>query len=108
MARNSPLHNADDIIGPSVERTIAAINAPEFDAGLIALARVLAHAIDRMSPNERATMLGQTAPQLFRVLNELERRAQARRDPAAGQAENPVDQMRRANAARRAKPQGAA
>lgn len=101
MPHKPALHSADNLVGPGVEATIAAIEAPASDAGLVSLARVLANAIDRMSNAERAALMGQTSPQLFRVLEALEKRHQARKGPAAGQAENPVQQLRRAHAARR-------
>lgn len=101
MARKPSLHSADDLVGPGVEATIAAIEAPDSDAGLISLARVLANSIDRMSNNERSLMLGQTVPALFRVLEALEKRAVARRGAAAGKAVNPIQEMRRTHAARR-------
>lgn len=103
MARKPALHSADDLIGPGVEQTIAALGPPESDAGLVALARVLANAVDRMSNAERAAMLGQTTPQLLRVLVELEKRAAARRGPAARKTDNPIQAMRRAHAAGRAR-----
>jgi hypothetical protein len=79
---------------------------PESYAALVALVRILAHSVDRMSNQERAAMLGQTAPQVLRVLQELEKRAQARRGSDAGKAPNPVQEMRRAHAAMM-KPRGA-
>lgn len=103
MARKPALHEADDLLEPSVETTIAAIGPLDSDAALVALARILAHAVDRMSNQERAAMLGQTAPQVLRVLVELDKRAQRRRGPAGqgrDQPENPVRAMRRAHAAR--------
>ena len=61
MARKPALHDADDLIAPGVEATIAALDPPPSDAGLVSMARVLAHAVDRMGNAERAAMLGQTA-----------------------------------------------
>jgi hypothetical protein len=101
MAHKPPLHSADDLVGPGVEATIAALDPPDSDAGLVSLARVLAAAIDRMTNTERAVMLGQTSPQLFRTLEALEKRAAVRRGAAAGKAVNPIQEMRRAHAARR-------
>lgn len=100
MTRKPVLHSADDLLAPGLEVTLAAIDPPESDRGLVALARVLAKTLDRMSPAERSAMLGQTAPQLFRCLESLEKRYQARRVPAA-EVENPIAAMRAERARRR-------
>ena len=65
---------------------------------LVAMARVTAHAVDRMGNHERQLMLGQTAPQLLRVLVELHKRA-AERAKAAGKPvqDNPIEALRRAH-----------
>ena len=98
MAHKPPLRAADDLLAPAVERTIEAIDAPEQDAAVVALARVLARAVDRMPDGQRAVMLGQTAPQLLKVLNELEERARRRRTIQPG-APNRLQQLRAARAA---------
>lgn len=100
MARRPALHSADDLLAPAIERTIAAVDPPESDAALVALARIMARTVDRMTDAERAVMLGQTAPQVLRVLVELEQRARCRREPAGRPAAaNPVRDMRRQHAA---------
>ena len=101
MARKPALHAADDLLMPAVEATITAISPPDSDAALVGLARVLAHAVDRMGNAERAAMLGQTAPQLLRVLVELHKRAEVRAK-AAGKPvpDNPIEKLRRAHAGR--------
>lgn len=101
MTRKPALHDADDLIAPGVEATIAALDPPPSDAGLVSMARVLAHAVDRMGNAERAAMLGQTFPGLLRVLQELNKRADARQKTAGKPADgNPVQEMRKAHARR--------
>jgi len=95
MARKPALHDADDLLTPALERAVEAIGPPATDDALVALARILAHSIDRMSNAERRAMLGQTAPQVLRVLNELETRAASRRKPADGPPSK-LDELRRA------------
>jgi len=99
MARKAPLHSADDLLTPALDRAIEALGPPETDAALVALARILARTVDRMSNAERAAMIGQTAPQVLRVLVELEKRAQQRRGPERARTVNPVRDMRKAHAA---------
>jgi len=102
MARKPPLHSADELLLPAVERTIAAVDPPESDDALCAVLRVLAGTLDRMSNAERRAMLGQTIPAFQRALVELEDRRRRRAGPAAApRVENPVDAMRRSHAARR-------
>ncbi|MGO8958704.1 MAG: hypothetical protein ACLQFR_15245 [Streptosporangiaceae bacterium] len=98
MTRKPPLHAADDLLTPALERAIADIDPPATDDALVALARILAHSIDRMSNDERRAMLGQTAPQVLRVLNEVEERAAKRRKPAEGPPSK-LQQLRAARAA---------
>jgi hypothetical protein len=100
MAPKPALHPADELISPALARTVKAIDPPDSDDALVALARVLAGTIDRMSNAERAAMIGQTAPQMIKVLDMLEDRARRRREPAAPKAVNPVRDMRAAHAAR--------
>jgi hypothetical protein len=98
MPRRPPLHAADDLLAPALERAVEAIGPPESDAALVALARILARTVDRMSDAERAVMIGQTAPQVLKVLNELEERAGKRRRPEPRQPSK-LDALRAARAA---------
>ncbi len=100
MPRRPALHSVDDLAGPGLEQALAALGPPPEDAGLVALARVLAGTLDKMSDAERRAMLGQTVPAYFRCLVELEKRAAARREPA-GKAGNPIAVMRTEHARRR-------
>lgn len=100
MPRKPVLHDADDLISPSLELAIAATDPPDADAGLVALARILARALDRMSDAERRAMLGQTSPQLLRVLVELDRRAQ-RRGSRPAEPESGLERLRASHASRR-------
>jgi hypothetical protein len=95
MPRNSVLRPADELISPALERTIAAVDPPDSDAALIALLRMLAGTLDRMSPAELRAMAGQTAPQLHRGLVELEARAARRRTPDRRQPSQ-LDRLRAA------------
>jgi hypothetical protein len=87
----------------AVDETIAAIDPPKSDAAVTALARKMASAIDGMQGEQLALMIGQTAPQLLKVLQELEVRAAKRR--AASRAARPsrVANIRAAHAASPAK-----
>ena len=96
MPRRPPLHTANELLSPALEATVAAVGPPESDAALVALARVLAATLDRMTRAERAAMLGQTAPQLLRVLVELEARAARRRTPAPRAQASQLDRLRAA------------
>jgi hypothetical protein len=98
MAHKPALHGTDDLLTPALERAIEAIEPPESDAALVALARVIAHTVDRMTNIERATMMGQTAPQVLKILNELEVRAAKRRRPPAKQPSQ-LDKLRAAHVA---------
>jgi hypothetical protein len=101
LARKPVLHTVDQLVLPAVERTIKAVGPPESDAALCAVLRVLAATIDHMSLEERARMVGQTAPALQRALGELEDRRRRREGPdVVPRVENPVDSMRRAHATR--------
>jgi hypothetical protein len=62
MPRRPPWHDAGELIAPALERTVAAIDPPEADAALLALARSLAGGAGPDSQAERRAMLGQTAP----------------------------------------------
>lgn len=102
MATKPQLRSADELLAPALERTVKALDPPDADAAVVALAMILAKTIDRMGDAERAAMIGQTAPQVLRVLKELDDRAQRRGASSPGQgATNPVREMRRAYSARR-------
>lgn len=104
MGSRQPLRDAGELLAPAVDRMVEAIDPPESDAAVVALARILAKTVDRMSDAERAVMIGQTAPQVLRVLKELDDRARRRAAASPQQgASNPVREMRRAYAARRAR-----
>src|SRR5262245_60710746 len=66
-------------VAAAVDKTIEAIKPPDADAAVVALARKMADAIDGMHGEKLALMIGQTAPQLLKVLQELEARAAKRR-----------------------------
>jgi hypothetical protein len=100
MARKPPLHSVDELLSPALARTITAISPPASDAALVAVATVLAATLDRMTNEERATMLGQTIPPYMKVLAELEARAAKRRVPERPKTANPVRSMREAHASR--------
>jgi hypothetical protein len=97
MPRRPPLHSADELLAPAIDRAIAAVGPPADDDGLVALARLLAKTLDRMTNAERTAMLGQTAPQLLRVLVELDKRA-ARRHKPVRREPNQLDRLREAHA----------
>jgi hypothetical protein len=95
-----PVPDLPDTLGilPAVEVTIGALGCPPADAAVVALARTVAVTIDEMDDDQRAVMLGQTAPLLLKLLQELDTRAQRRRpQPGAGRA-NKVAQLRTAHA----------
>lgn len=98
MARKPALHDADDLLTSALDRAVAALNPPESDAAVVALAHVLARSIDRMSDAERASMLGQTVPPLLRTLVELERRAEMRRTASPRRGPSKLDALREAHA----------
>jgi phage tail tape-measure protein len=68
-------------IGPALTRTVVALDPPESDAALVCLGEVIAETIDGMAIGQRGMMLGQTAPLLLKVLQELEERSRKRRAP---------------------------
>ena len=79
------LRSADRLLLPAVEEAIDAAKIDAADVGVAQLARTLARTIDGMSDDQRARMLGQTGPALFRVLEALSGRARARTGvPASG------------------------
>lgn len=85
-------------IEEAVDKTIAALEPPDADAAVVALARKMAGAIDGMKGDQLALMIGQTAPQLLKVLQELEARAAKRRATARSQRPNAVSKLRAAHA----------
>lgn len=82
----------------AVDETIAAIDPPKSDAAVMALARKMASAIDDMSGEKLALMIGQTAPQLLKVLQELEVRSDKRRAAARSGRPNKMAGLRAAHA----------
>jgi hypothetical protein len=97
MPRKPPLHSVDDLLSPALERTLAGLDLPAADEGLVALARVLAGTLDRMSNAERRAMMGQTAPLYLKTLVELETRAAKRRKPEPDRPSR-LDELRRVHA----------
>lgn len=85
-------------IATAVDKTIAAIGPPDADAAVVALARKMAMAIDDMKGEQLSLMIGQTAPQLLKVLQELEGRAQRRRASSRNTRPNAVSKLRAAHA----------
>ena len=85
-------------IASAVGVTIAALGPPDADAAVVALARKMAGAIDGMKGDQLAAMIGQTAPQLLKVLQELEVRAARRRAASRSQRPNGVARLRAAHA----------
>lgn len=93
----SHLRSADDLVTAALAQTVAAIGPPESDAALVRLAEVTAAAIDDMPPAVRAAMLGQTAPLLLKLLQELDQRARHR---AQGRAPGSPSRLERLRSAR--------
>ena len=87
----------------AVESTIAAIGPPEADAALVALTRKMAAVMDGMGDAQLAQMAGQTAPQLLKLLQELESRAAGRRAAQRPARPSGVAKVRAAHAASPAK-----
>lgn len=86
-------------ISQAVNETIEALGCPKSDAAVVALARTVAETIDAMEGGQRGMMLGQTAPLLLKLLQELEGRAVKRRSGARGGRPNQVAKLRAAHAA---------
>lgn len=70
---------AEVTLAAAVDSTIAALAPPAADAAVVALARKMAVTIDGMKGERLALMIGQTAPQLLKILQELEARSAKRR-----------------------------
>jgi hypothetical protein len=85
-------------IAAAVDVTIEAIGPPDADAAVVALARKMATAIDGMEGEQLALMIGQTAPQLLKILQELEARSAKRRAATRSGRPNRVAQLRNAHA----------
>lgn len=100
------VRSADRTLAAAVRVTVSAIEPPDSDAALVAVAETIAETVDAMELGERLTMLPQHMGQLVKVLGELEARAAKRRAPVAPERgavpANPVDELRRAHARRTA------
>ena len=90
-------------LSAAVDSTIAALAPPDADAAVVALARKMATVIDGMDGERLALMIGQTAPQLLKVLQELETRSARRRSAQRSQRPGRVANIRAAHAASPAK-----
>lgn len=90
-------------VAAAVDETIEALGCPKSDAAVVALARTVASTIDAMPGGSRVMMLGQTAPLLLKLLQELETRSVKRRSGARGGRPNQVAKLRAAHAATSAK-----
>src|SRR5262245_40970989 len=94
MASRKPvLREANQLLGPALEATLADLDPPQSDAALVAECRMLAGVLDRMGLAELRAMAGQTVPQYHRALVELEKRAAARRTEPT-RRRNQVAEMR--------------
>jgi hypothetical protein len=93
VPRKPALHDADQLLLPALERTLAAVDLPVSDDALVALARAVAGSLDRMTRDQRVTMIGQTSPQLLRVLVELDKRV-ARRAKPVSREPSALDRLR--------------
>ena len=83
------------MLGPAVEQTVRALNAPDADAALIALVRRQAAIIDAMPDGVAVAMLPQHTSQLLKSLAELQARA-AKRGQAAETRPSRLDALRAA------------
>lgn len=101
MANRPRLRSTDDLVVPALAQTVTALNPPESDAALVRLAEVTAAAIDAMPIEMKAAMLGQTAPLLLKLLQELDVRAQKRSRGRQPGRPNRLDQLRAAHASGR-------
>lgn len=100
---DEPEGQAGVTLAVAVDSTIAALSPPDADAAVVALARKMAAVLDGMEGERLALMIGQTAPQLLKVLQELEARAAKRRAAQRPPRPNPVAKIRSAHAASPAK-----
>ena len=85
-------------LAAAVDEVIADISPPKSDAAVVALARKMAAAIDHMSDAQAAAMIGQTAPQFLKVLQELDARHEKRKARAGSGRQNRVAGLRAAHA----------
>ena len=95
MAANRRLRAANQLVGPAVEQTVKALNAPDSDAALVALARRQAATVDAMPDGVAVAMLPQHSGQLLKTLAELQARA-AKRGQAADARPSRLDALRAA------------
>ena len=98
MTRARSLRDASQLVGPAVERMVEALDPPDEDLPLIAIARRQAAVIDAMPDEVAIGMMPNHAGPLIKVLGELAERARKRRGPERPRTENPVQAMRRAHA----------
>jgi hypothetical protein len=66
---------------PAIRKTVRQLSVGPEHAGLVRLAEVMASTIDKMDPEQRSRLLGQTAPGLLRVLEELAQQAPSKPEP---------------------------
>jgi hypothetical protein len=95
---DEPESPAEVKLAAAVDVSIAALAPPEADAAVVALARKMATVIDDMDDERLSLMIGQTAPQLLKVLQELELRAAKRRAGQRPARPNRVANIRAAHA----------
>lgn len=95
---DKPEAPAEVTLAAAVDVSIAALAPPGADAAVVALARKMAAVLDGMEGERLALMIGQTAPQLLKVLQELELRAAKRRAGQRPARPNRVAQIRSAHA----------
>ena len=100
MAENRRLRPAAQMLGPAVERTIAALDPPDGDAALVALVRRQAAIIDAMPPAVASAMLPNHTGQFLKALAELQARA-AKRGQLADERPSKLDQLRAARSSGR-------
>jgi hypothetical protein len=95
---DEPEDPAEVTLAAAVDVSIAALDPPKADAAVVALARKMATVIDGMDGERLSLMIGQTAPQLLKVLQELDVRAAKRRAAQRSARPNRVAQIRSAHA----------
>lgn len=100
---DDPEGQAAVTLAAAVDSTIAALAPQAADAAVVALARKMAVTIDGMEGERLALMIGQTAPQLLKVLQELEARAAKRRAAQRSARPSKVAGIRAAHASSPAK-----
>lgn len=100
MTQGRRIRAAGQLVGPAVEQTVKALNAPDSDAALIALVRRQAAIIDAMPDGVAVAMLPQHSGQLLKTLAELQARA-AKRGQAADARPSRLDALRAARSSGR-------